>query len=395
MENCTSLIVRNLDNVFLIDWLSVTFHGVRVEDVISILGMYQASWFTDRTFINGYPLDTCCGHIHIRHGADDPRFYDDPSKARSNMGISLDMSGQGCREFESYSTKSWFDFITDIFRCGGVLGATCNVTRLDLAYDDHSGLLNIWQLRRDVEDRNYISKSKKSMIIWSDDQMTDIRGVTLMIGSKKSDVLIRIYDKAAERGFSVEKHWIRVELQLRHDRSTMALRRLYQHESIGLVASGILCNYCTFVSPSCDSNKARWPIADYWARVLEGMEKIRLWSSPGEEYNLSKSEQQLTHQYGQLLQVIYQVSGRTLDDLYRQCRNQHPVLKPKYQRVLAKHRAEMYQARLEARELQQQIDRLSAELGFSVAEPDFCGFGECIQTNFAELMVSDPDCPWR
>lgn len=381
MENSGLPILRNLDNCFLIDWLTVTFHGVQVWDVQQIVGLKETvPWTLSHSFINGYPLDLSFGHIHIRHGADNPAYYADPKKARTDMGICLDMSGQGCREFESWSDKSWMDFITDIFRCGGVIGARMKVTRLDLAYDDHSGLLNIWRMKRDVEDRNYISKSKKSMIIWSDDQETDIHGLTLQIGSKKSPVLIRIYDKAAERGYKKEKHWIRVELQLRQDRAHEALKLLFQRESIGMVASGIIRNYCMFVTPSSDSNKARWPIAEYWQRVLEGFEKIRIWHAPGEEYNFSKTENFLIEQYGQVIQTFYKIHG-SLDLLLSRSFEVHEHLKPKYQAAVEK---EMLRRQLR----QNEIESFRKSCGF--AAPELLE-----QIQFGDLLLPDPDCPWE
>ena len=379
MENPNLPIVRNLDNCFLIDWLTVTFHGLQTWDVKQILDLKTVPWQVKHSFINGYPLDLCFGHIHIRHGADNPAYYSDPKKARTDMGICLDMSGQGCREFESWSNKSWIEFITDIFRCGGVQGARMSVTRLDLAYDDHSMLLNIWRMRRDVEDRNYLSKSKMSRIIWSDDQETDIHGLTLEIGSKKSPVLIRIYDKAAERGYKY-RHWIRVELQLREARSHEALKQLYQRESIGMVASGILRNYCTFVTPTADSNRARWPIADYWQRVLEGFEKIRIWRAPGEEYNFSKTENHLIEQYGQVIQAFYKIHG-SLDSLLSRSCQVHEHLNPKYLAAVEK---EMLRRQFR----QNEIESFRKSCGF--AAPELLD-----QIQFAELLLPDPDCPWE
>ena len=392
MENSGLPIVRNLDNVFLIDWLTVTFHGVQVWDVQNILGLTkEIPWTLNSSFINGYPLDLCFGHIHIRHGADRPEFYDDPKKARHDMGICLDMSGQGCREFETWSNKSWLQVINDIFRCGGVIGARMKVTRLDLAYDDHCGLLNIWRMKRDVEDRNYISKSKKSMIIWSDDQDTDIHGLTLEIGSKSSPVLIRIYDKAAERGYKMEKHWIRVELQLRQDRAHQAMKLLFQRESIGMVASGIIRNYCMFVTPTADTNRARWPIADYWQRVLEGFEKIRVWVAPGEEYNFSKTENHMIEQYGQAFQVIYELYGHSFDTFYARCCEAHGHIKPKYKQAIEKELLRRQRAHEEKQRLIDDRNDLRCKWGFS--DPDVF-YGQCVQSEFAELFVPDPDCPF-
>lgn len=378
LGNSKSLIVRNLNNVFLIDWLTVVFHGCKVDEVQSILGMTSAPFESSPSFINGYPMDCSFSNIHIRYGADNPAYYSDPKKARDDMGICLDMSGKGCRSFEEFSEYSWFDLFERIFRYDGRF----SVTRLDLAYDDHSGLLNMWQMKRDIEDRNYISKSKKSLIIWSDDQETDVQGLTLQVGSKSSPVLIRIYDKAAERGFGKERHWIRVELQLRSDRAHEALKLLFQRESIGIVASGIIRNYCCFVTPTADTNRSRWPIAEYWQRVLEGMEKLRVWVAPGEEYNFSKAENHLVHQYGQMLQAYELIHGEIYSLLDRS-RSAHPDLKPKYRTAVENER---YRQKLSREQAAAQMN----EWGFTGSD-DFLRYQ---QANFAELLQDDPNFPF-
>lgn len=391
LENTSIPILRQLDNVFLIDWLTVVFHGIHVDDLQELLGLSNVDWQTTSHFINGYPMDTFFSNIHIRWGADDPAFYKDTvsksgtvipaaSKVRYDMGICLDLSGQGCRAFEEFSKLSWFDLMAAIFSCPG----RCSITRLDLAYDDHSGLLNIWQMKRDVEDRNYISKSKKSMLIWSDDQENDIQGLTIQIGSKSSPVLIRIYNKAAERGFGKEKHWIRVELQLREDRAQEAFRLLHERQSIGLVASGIIRNYCCFVTPTTDSNKSRGPVAEYWQRVLEGMEKLRVWIAPGEPYNFSKAENHMIHQYGQFIQAYAMIHG-SLGSLEDRARAMHKDLKPKYRNAIATALTEQKLRREHNEEIM--MDLFGADLDDS----EFFGY---VQSNFAELLEDDPNLPF-
>lgn len=395
LENRLLPIVRNLDNIFLIDWLSITFHGCKVDEVQSMLGLTNYDWITTSSFINGYPMVTSFSNIHIRWGADDPQFYRDSidksgafrsaeSKVRSDMGIQLDLSGQGCRSFEEFSEFSWFDLFERIFRFGGRF----SVTRLDLAYDDHTGLLDIWRLRFDIENRNYISKSKKAMVIWSDDQETDVQGCTLQVGSKSSPVLIRIYDKAAERGFGSERHWIRVELQLRDDRAHEALRLLFQRESIGMVASGIVRNYCCFVAPTSDTNRSRWPIAEYWERVLEGMSKIRVWVAPGEPYNFKKSENHLIYQYGQFFQAYFAVHGE-FSSLLDRSRDAHPQIKPKYINAVNAELAAAKKRRDEAKARQDELDYMMLEFGFTTRKE----FLDYEQANFAELFLDDSELP--
>ena len=212
-----------------------------------------------------------------------------------------------------------------------------NVTRLDLAYDDHMGVIDIHRFVYDIREQNYRSKSKKHEIVESMDQNTGILGISVYIGRKESDVMIRVYDKAAERGYT-DRHWIRIELQLRHDRAAAALDQLLQRESIGVLSAGVLRNYLTVCVPTSDSNKSRWPIAYYWERVLGQIETIRLWATPGEPYNFYKTEDHLIKQYCQFLLAFTEMHG-TIHDLLLMARQYHGKkdLKPKYKNAIIEH----------------------------------------------------------
>lgn len=324
------------NNVFLIDWLTVVFHDASVSLVQALLGLGSPDvpWETEIKFRNGYPCRTHYKHINILWGADDPKYYSSVDKARSDMGICLDISGQGCREFENVPGNDWIKFLHSIcdrdFRT--------SVTRLDLAYDDHTGLLDLNRIALDVQHRYYTSPSRKSQIIWSDDQDHDTQGLTVYVGSRSSDVMIRIYDKAAEREFqSSERHWVRVELQLRHDRCIVAVSEIIKHQHVGRTASGILRNYLLLREPSgTDENKSRWPVAPYWDRLLMDMSRISLWITPGEPYNFSKTELHMMRQYGQALITKLRIDG-SLGPFITACERLYPVLNKKYRNVLADH----------------------------------------------------------
>lgn len=327
----------------MLDWLTFVAYGCSVDDVKKILGMTSRDipWEETEKFRNGYPLQCYWNGVTISYGADQKRFYKDPTKARTDMGVCVNLSGTGCRAFESYGHGDWFRLLSELFTlrdhgCREKKGRiySYNITRLDLAYDDHSGLLSMQRLESDVRDRNYVSPSKYSEIIWSDDQDEDIQGMTIQVGSDKSDIKIRIYDKAAERGFK-DRHWIRCEMQLRDDRARVAAHELVKYMDIGKTVSGILRNYLTFRIPTDDSNKSRWPLAEYWENLLTSMEKIRLWIGPGEEYNFRKTEYWLMKQYGQAIVVMDQLHDP--DYLVQSCKRLFPVseLAPKYKKFLA------------------------------------------------------------
>lgn len=343
MENLGNLhSLISVSNVFLIDWLTVTFKDISPDVLILMLGLSDKEWQEKQSFKNGYPVDKFFGNIHIWYGADDPKYYTDgfnsngvwvtaEMKARNDMGVCLNLSGQGCRTFEEHSSVDWMTLFELIDKYHG------HVTRLDLAYDDHMNVVDIHRLACDVHDRNYRSKAKYADILWSDNQDLDIQGLTIYIGKKSSDVLIRIYDKAAERGYT-DRHWIRIELQLRNDRASNALKQLLQRESIGVVSAGILRNYFTVCVPSADSNKSRWSVAYYWERVIGQIESIRVWVAPGEPYNFYKTEDHLVKQYAQVILTFEKMHGNVFDLLIA-ARRYHggKPLKPKYVNAIAEH----------------------------------------------------------
>lgn len=329
MDN-SALRLQPQNNLFLIDWLTFVSHSDTVQSLEIMLGLYGKNipWEEGSFFRHGYPMHKTWNGITISWGADDSRFYDDPAKARQDMGVCVNLSGQGCRSFETYGAGDWNVIMQHIFKPEG----RYNVTRLDLAYDDHTGVLDIDQIESDVRSRYYVSKSKYAEIIWSDDLDDNVQGKNVQVGSNQSAIKIRIYDKASERGFTDGRHWIRCEIQLRKQRAYVAFCELYKQQHIGRVACGILRNYLTFRTPTADSNKSRWPIAPYWSNLLLDMERITLWVSPGEEYNWHKTESWLTGQCGQAILTAWKT--HRFPDMLHQIERENPKLAPKYERVL-------------------------------------------------------------
>lgn len=144
------------------------------------------------------------------HGYRDRKYFSCISvhyNGREDMGVWVEMSGQGCRTFESLSAKSWDDLF------GWIAIQQLKITRLDVAFDDHTGILDIDEVVEDTRRKHYVSRSD----YW--ETVLSSKGSTVQIGSPQSKVLVRIYDKAAERHCEPGTHWVRVEMQLRDDRA--------------------------------------------------------------------------------------------------------------------------------------------------------------------------------
>lgn len=298
-------------NIILYDWLSFTLKVDNPRIVTAMLGLDELPWestkgargYRDRLYFNAIS-------IHFN--------------GRPDMGVWCEMSGQGCRAFETLTTlKGGWD---ELFRT--IVISHANITRLDVACDDHIGLLDIDQLIQDTRSKEYVSKSDYWEIVESS------KGQTLQFGSPQSDVLIRIYDKARERNCAPGEHWIRCELQLRRERA-IAFTRLGL--SIGQGFCGVVVNYLRFVDPvDNDVNKWRWPIKDYWGEFLCNAEAIRIYEAPGLEYNIDRCERYVIHQAGNAIDAYIQIRGvpAFLEELEHRTTKRNP----KYERLVEEYK---------------------------------------------------------
>ena len=72
------------------------------------------------------------------------------------------------------------------------------MTRLDIAFDDHTGILDMQRMKRDRDVANY--RSLLSYTAEHRSHKENIMGMSLYFGAKGSCTNIRIYDKDAEQG---------------------------------------------------------------------------------------------------------------------------------------------------------------------------------------------------
>jgi len=262
------------DNLILFDWFSVTSKFDSPESLIKLLGMDILSFET----------------IKGARGYQERLYYDGINiHFEGREEVWLEMSGQGCRAFETHGHGDWkilFDAILTDKDKG------YNITRLDVSFDDHTGIFDLASMRKEMENGNFVSRFK----YW--ESINSSKGITLYHGSAKSDVRFRIYDKAAERNREADGHWVRFEMQMRDDNATRFLNFMVLQD-VGEVFAKTVNNYLRYITdPGSDSNKSRWPTADWWYNFIHVSEKISLYEKPGTEYNIDKLERYVVDQAG-------------------------------------------------------------------------------------------------
>lgn len=278
-------------NKIIYDWLTFTSKIHSVDDIISLLGLSDVSFIRLERGMNGYPECLHFGGISICYGG------------RDDMGVCCCMSGQGCRSFETYGNGDYDSLFATIIEnySDDSDKRQMNLSRLDIAYDDFIGLLDIDVIAVETLKQNYVSRMEKWTVTNSSD------GCSVGIGSMRSDIFIRIYDKKAERNRDDLDHWVRCELQLR---GSNAIGFATLDGDICKNYFGVLNNYLRFVNPSdTDTNKRRWNTAEWWNKFLESYDSVSIFSRPGVEYNIFKLDHYVFGQCAGAVKTMIDIIG--------------------------------------------------------------------------------------
>jgi len=312
-----------MENCILYDWVSITSKIHSPENFIELLGLNQPgiSW----------------EQIKGAHGYRDRLYWEKISihyNGREDMGVWLEMSGQGCRAFETFGSGDYAALFDEVLQEPEQM----NLTRLDVAFDDHTGILPLKLIAADTQELeeatpvHFVSRFSKRSVEWAHTDGFPRPALTVYHGSKSSACMIRIYDKAAERGF-FDQHWVRCELQMRDAR---ALAFVQNSGNPGETFRGVLHNYLRYVDKDPhDSNRWRWPVKQYWADLLDGVAPIRLYSKPGADYNMVNLENYIFTQAAGAIYTYLECFG--VEMFLRRLKEDRGELNPKYKQLLAQY----------------------------------------------------------
>ena len=215
------------ENKIIVDWLAFTVFSISLDDVVSLLGFSN---------IIG-DFESCNGS----NGYQDRYYYDGVSihfNGRQDMGIHINMSGQGCRVFETYS--DYGDFVELFNRISEL--EKYNISRLDIAYDDFINTLPIDDIVSSVHRQEWLSPSN---IKWWE-AVYSAAGTSAYIGSPRSNIRIRFYDKGAEK--KVDYQWTRCEIQMRDIAAVLFVYRwIVEKHDINILFFEVLNKYIKFI----------------------------------------------------------------------------------------------------------------------------------------------------
>ena len=286
-----------------IDWLDFTVFDMDYIFVIQkILGLELTDFEDTGRGGGGYPNMTQAnfGDVRVLHGAKNPEV----------MGVHVTIPGAGCRAL--------FSRILPSVLIENILSYNCKVTRIDLALDN---IGDIYFYPNELDDfvNGHLVKSRwTSFQLVQDKNMHTavIKGDTVYLGSRASDLFCRVYDKTLERiakdDVEVPDHWVRWELVCKKDRAQVVCEQLLNTGfAIGEIMFGVLSNYFTIIEPnySDEKHKYRADVNPRWQRFLGDVKPIRLFRILRKEQTLEDKKDHVMKQYGPTLSALFRVYG--------------------------------------------------------------------------------------
>jgi len=246
----------------------------------------------------GYRSRLQCGNISIL------------SNGSPGMGCHIVMTGQGCRQYECLHGDDWKNMFKRVFAREG------HFARIDVALDDYDGMLSLPLIREKIDNRQVISRFKIAREITEynlSGEPNSNKGETIYLGSPQSRIKIRFYDKAKQQ--KVDYLWTRAEIECHNDRALIVAGFITNDVPLGNLVAGVLRNYVNFLEPDVtDTNKSRWPVAQWWADYLGDVEKLSL-TIKKEAKTIEDVNNWLEHQVSTSLALMHKYHNDSYDFL--------------------------------------------------------------------------------
>lgn len=305
-----------IDNYIIYDYVTFTSKIHSQLSIVEFLGLQNLIFENLKGF----------------YGYRDRLYYEGISihyNGRDDMGVCVEMSGKGCRNFEKYGNADYDGLFSEILAnySDEAEKRQMNITRLDVAYDDFNGVIDLPLLCRETQLKNFVSRFKDWQVIFGN------KGISVNHGSNKSNIYIRIYDKRLEQ--NVEKiipHWVRCELQIRKE---CALGFIKLKEAVEKKYFMVLNNYLRYIVPTDnDTNSSMLDTAPYWLKFIESAESRSIFHKPADNYSFDKLYSYVNNQLPGAISTYIDVVGvdQFLVDIHNSLKGKK--LNPKYNDIL-------------------------------------------------------------
>lgn len=302
-----------MNNYIIYDWISFSSKIHSPSCLVELLGLSDCKFEQLKGFY-GYQDRLYFEGISIHYNG------------RADMGVLCEMSGKGCRTWEKYGTADYDSLFSEILDnySEDPEKRQMNLTRIDVAYDDFTGILDLDNLCLETQKHHFVSRFKDWQVI------TGNKGIAVNHGSNKSNVYIRVYDKRLEQDMqNLIDHWVRCELQIRKE---CAIGFIMLKERIEDKYFHTLNNYLRYIVPSDNTtNSSMLDTAPYWLNFIQSAESRSIFHKPADNYSFDKLYGYVNNQLSGAISTYIDIIG--VDQFLIDINNSRKgkKLNPKYQ----------------------------------------------------------------
>lgn len=321
--------VENYVNGICIDWCEFTVTPEFNDETLAIFDVMQLIGLADVPVIPAY------GQNGYKVACEFDKIFFFADGIKPGMGVHVRMSGQGCRNFEKHSKLSFKQLFELIYKSENI-----KLTRLDVAYDDFEGLIDLDAVKQDVIERNVVTRFRSFNVLLGFQVDHPEVSCTINFGRMASNIWITLYDKLEERKSKDIcpgcKHWVRCEIKMRRQNANRFVQLLNEGKNIHELYFLVLNNYVRIVNPDQnDSNRWRWSVADHWAKFCNSVldDRISLYKAPDDPYTVNNLVRYVTEQAGAAIYTY--IKKFSIDDLVEKIAPKQYRLAFKYQELLA------------------------------------------------------------
>jgi phage replication initiation protein len=273
-----------LENGYKLDWFAFTVNSddYDFESVLNTLNYNLVDFesIPGRYFYNsGLTLGN---YVNV--------YYNDFEKAihkGTSSTFNIVFTGQGCTNLYNKNDRDIISIFNKLY------SFKIKVTRIDIAFDDFTGLLDFKLIEDKLKASDYRSSKKSYNIVRTSNSNQENLGNTIYIGSARSSgskgiFYARLYDKLAQY---IQKNqqlpeiaqktgiWQRYEISYTKKKADAVYHSLLSDinykNNIDKLYKDTFRNIVEFLERSNDTNKSRWKVCDWWEAFLSYDEKYK------------------------------------------------------------------------------------------------------------------------
>lgn len=237
-----------------------------------------------------------------------------------SRGVMIELSGQGCREYESILnelSETWRDFFQRCIETG-----TANFTRIDCALDDKKEIVSIPDLIEKYRKGHYETLFRTGKAIDERDMKTKKQesknaGATLYLGSRQGTIHFAFYQKNYEQAkklkVAIEDIEVknRYEIRMMNKKANYFVDQFLNNHNAALLVRSVINRYVTFYD--YDRNKKELVLSKKWHELIQSTVDVDFKMEP-REVSLEKSFRWFRYQVGRVYKMAKLYGEKTGDD---------------------------------------------------------------------------------